>query len=314
MIGLPAALVSLRAAHMAQPVAAAFSAPLPALQARFGATLAAVLLYGSCRRQQDPGAGVIDLYVVVDDYAGAHGRRAPRWGNALLPPNVYYLEAGGGESPLRVKYALLSRADFRRLNARAFHSYFWARFCQPVSLLHARDGAVATEIAAALADATVHFLRCTVPLLDTTPVSAPEVFARGFRLSYGAELRPESAHRAGELVRGDAEFFVASLDAALPALPALARCGDTGFVSRATGREQRACRRAWRLRRVQGVMLSVLRLAKAAFTFSGGVDYAAWKVERHTGVQIEVTPRLRRHPLLFGWRVLRQLIQRGVLR
>ena len=34
--------------------------------------------------------------------------------------------------------------------------------------------------------------------------------------------------------------------------------------------------------------LSVLRLLKALFTFEGGLDYIAWKLERHSGQRIEV--------------------------
>ena len=37
---------------------------------------------------------------------------------------------------------------------------------------------------------------------------------------------------------------------------------------------------------------------KAAFTFQGAARYAAWKIERHTGVPIEVTPWRERHPIL----------------
>jgi len=66
---------------------------------------------------------------------------------------------------------------------------------------------------------------------------------------------------------------------------------------------------AWRLRLVQGKGLSVLRLMKASFTFQGGVDYALWKIERHRGLRLEVSPFFRRHPLLallfLGWKVLR---------
>src|SRR3546814_3014928 len=54
----------------------------------------------------------------------------------------------------------------------------------------------------------------------------------------------------------------------------------------------------WALRRVQGKLLSVARLCKAAFTFQGGAEYLLWKIERHSGVSIALTPWQRRHPLL----------------
>lgn len=314
MTGSIAPLVSLRAAHMALPVDAAFARPVAALRDRFGAALDAVLLYGSCRRQGTPADGVIDLYAIVADYPSAYPGHCARQANAWLPPNVYYVESPGAGAPLRAKYAVLSRSDFRRLNTGAFHSYFWARFCQPVTLLHARDEVVTQDIAVSLAQATLRFLRATVALLPPAPVTAPAVWAQGFRLTYGAELRPESPGRADVLVREEADYFAAALQTALPALPELAREGDGTYRALVTAAQAHACRRSWRLRRVQGAVLSVLRLTKAAFTFSGGVDYAAWKVERHSGVHIEVTPRLRRHPVLFGWRVIWHLIRRGALR
>src|SRR3546814_12011358 len=65
----------------------------------------------------------------------------------------------------------------------------------------------------------------------------------------------------------------------------------------------------WALRRVQGKLLSVARLCKAAFTFQGGAEYLLWKIERHSGVSIALTPWQRRHPLLAStvlfWRLYR---------
>ena len=60
----------------------------------------------------------------------------------------------------------------------------------------------------------------------------------------------------------------------------------------------RAAARAGPGARVLGRPLNILRLLKAAFTFEGAMDYVAWKVERHSGVRIEVAPWQRRFPLL----------------
>ena len=66
----------------------------------------------------------------------------------------------------------------------------------------------------------------------------------------------------------------------------------------------------WMVRSWQGKLLSVLRLLKGTLTFRGGLDYILWKIERHSGVKIEVPPRLRRWPLLatcvIFWRLYRQ--------
>ena len=58
-----------------------------------------------------------------------------------------------------------------------------------------------------------------------------------------------------------------------------------------------------------GKELNIARLVKAAFTFEGAARYGLWKIERHTGVHIALTPWRERHPVLAGpgvlWRVLR---------
>ena len=58
-----------------------------------------------------------------------------RWlaaANRLVPPNVFYFEHAG----LTAKYAVLSRADFHRLNGPETRSVsVWARFAQPSRLV-----------------------------------------------------------------------------------------------------------------------------------------------------------------------------------
>jgi hypothetical protein len=61
-------------------------------------------------------------------------------------------------------------------------------------------------------------------------------------------------------------------------------------------------------------MLHVLRLAKAAFTFAGGLDYILWKIARHSGVTAEPTPWQRRHPLMAAPVLAWRLYRRGAFR
>ncbi len=60
----------------------------------------------------------------------------------------------------------------------------------------------------------------------------------------------------------------------------------------------------------RGKAWSVLRLLKASFTFDGGADYLAWKISRHSGVAVTVTPWQRRHPIAGAivqfWRLYRK--------
>jgi hypothetical protein len=58
----------------------------------------------------------------------------------------------------------------------------------------------------------------------------------------------------------------------------------------------------------------MLRLLKAAFTFDGGADYVVWKIERHRGVRLQLSPWQRRFPLLAAPGIYWQLRRRGILR
>ena len=53
-----------------------------------------------------------------------------------------------------------------------------------------------------------------------------------------------------------------------------------------------------------GKPLNFTRLVKASATFEGAARYAAWKIERHTGMPVEVTPFRERHPVLSAPSVL----------
>ena len=64
----------------------------------------------------------------------------------------------------------------------------------------------------------------------------------------------------------------------------------------------------------RGEWYSVARLAKASFTFAGGVDYIAWKINRHAGTDIQIKPWQRRWPLLAAVSLLPRLLRSGAVR
>ena len=70
----------------------------------------------------------------------------------------------------------------------------------------------------------------------------------------------------------------------------------------------------WPLRRAEGKLLSVLRLAKASLTYAGGAEYIAWKINRHAGTNIELKPWQKRHPLLAAISLLPRLLKSGAIR
>jgi hypothetical protein len=182
-------------------------------------------------------------------------------------------------------------------------------------LLYARDEIVRKRVNQALGHAVVTFLKSSLPLLESPVVSAETIWTNGLTQTYAAELRPERSTRARQLVELNLDDYARLTRCAVSALAGTLEVLPDGNYRRLTGvAERRTSLWRWRLRRWQGKILSVLRLSKAAFTFHDSINYAAWKIERHTGVRVEVTPLLRRHPLLWGLKVSWRLLRRGVMR
>jgi hypothetical protein len=72
--------------------------------------------------------------------------------------------------------------------------------------------------------------------------------------------------------------------------------------------------RLWAKRRRAGKLHSVLRIMKASGTYAGGIDYLAWKINRHAGTEIRIAPWQRRWPLLGAVTLLPRLLKRGAIR
>lgn len=313
---LPTELLDEVAIECNKPVSADFVSLVDALIMRFGESLDAVMLYGSCLHSAvSLEEGIVDLYVIVDNYHKAYSERYLAVLNAWLAPNVFYLEVPHQQKTLRAKYAIISTTDFARGTRVWFHSYIWARFAQPSRLLFARNDMVRQHIYTALVHSVVTFLQSCAPALEADNYSVEELWTRCLTLTYAAELRAERETRTRHLAQASLEAFTRLTAAASPLLTEILQRQENGqYRCLTTPAMQRLALWHWRLRRWQGRVLSILRLAKATFTFSNSVDYAAWKIERHTGVRVEITPLLRRHPILWGLKVAKQLLQRGVLR
>lgn len=274
-------------------VAAELATPVDPRVADAAATIAgqhpgaeAVLFYGSCLRTGAIDGQMLDFYLIVADYRAAYGKAWLAGANRLIPPNVFPYEQNG----VAAKYAVLSRADFARLTGPEASSVsVWARFAQPVRLVWSA-GAAATEAATAGVIRAIGTMYAMAPDLPD-PLAR---WRRGFELTYGAELRAERGDRPGSIVDWDPDRY-ARLAALLP---------TTSLASD----------RRWAQLRRAGKALTLARLGKATFTFAGGIDYLAWKINRHAGTRIEVRPWQRRHPILGAFILLPQLLRKGAVR
>ncbi len=313
---LPEKLLDCVASQSTRDVSPDYAIFVHALQNRFGATVDAIILYGSCLRTGDLDEGIADLYILVDDYKHAYTQRYLSLLNAWLAPNVFYLEVQHQDRTLRAKYAVISTADFEQGAQYWFHSYIWARFAQPSRLLYARNEESRQRIYRAFSHSVITFLRAGIYTLENETFDVETLWTRCLMLSYAAELRPENETRARHLAMTNCNDFTQLTQAAYPALTDILSFQPDN-QSYLCQNAPDICRRAlwrWRLRRWQGRLLSILRLLKARLTFRDCLDYATWKIERHTGVQFEVTPWLRRHPIIWGFKIIWQVLRKGAMR
>jgi len=256
-----------------------------------------VLFYGSNLRTGSLD-GVLDFYVLLP---GAVERGI--W------PRVGYREWPHEGRTLRAKVATMTLATFAAAAAGdLLDTTIWARFVQPSALVWTRDPAAASAIAEAVAAAARTAARFAVAL--GPEAGEAEAYWRAlFRATYRAEFRVEKPGRENDILRVNREHFAGLLPLALAADGiAFVSEGDVLRPRMASGQRD-AMRLAWRRRARLGKPYNLARLLRASTTFDGAARYAAWKIERHTGVAVTLTPWKERHPVLAApavlWRVWR---------
>jgi len=296
----------------------ALGALLDDLRRRHGDAVEAVLLYGSCLRDGDIFDGLLDLYLVVESYARAYDSGFLAAANRLLPPNVFYAEAEREGRTLRAKVAVISLRDFRRgCSRRWFQPYIWGRFAQPASMIFCRDARVRETVEDCLFRAAYTLLRRGLPVVPPEG-TVEQLWTAALELSYGTELRAERAGRAAELVAAGAKFYERvtprRIDSPVLDFEVYDADGETRYRCRMKASTRRIASLHWFGRRVQGKALSVARLVKALFTFEGGLDYIAWKLERHSGQEIAIPDKVRRLPLVYLWPYFWGLYRRGIFK
>lgn len=314
----PGSLQALLDDELRRPVSPAAMALNDELRAQYGDAVLGILYYGSCFRTGTEKDGILDIFIIVDDYRNVYPSRTLALANTLLPPNVFYYEMDHGDTTLRTKYAIISLEQFlQRTSRKCYHTFFWARFAQPCALTFVRDDASRRSIVDALATAIMIFTSRVLPLLPPR-FDAETLWTLGLSASYRTELRPEPPGAAARLVEKNLARYraVTQMAAELRAeFNTTEPASDpVQFVATISNWQRWCGKQSWRVRRMQGKVINLLRIMKAAFTFDGGVDYVLWKIERHSGVKVEATPMLRRHPLLACWPTVWRLYRAGAFR
>lgn len=291
-------------AELVEPVEPRVAAFAQSIAAQYGDASRAVLFYGSCLRTAELEGQMLDFYLIVSSYEAAYGKSWLVRANKLLPPNVFPAEHDG----LLAKLAVLSEEDFHRLNGpEASAVSVWARFAQPSRLVWCASEADKEKVVAAISRAPITLFELALPVLGIQLQTPIRIFHRGFELTYGAELRAERGNRPGSVVDSDLE-----------------RYERIGLATMATMQDQDSsealdlsfdeAEKRWKTLRRNGKLLTLARLAKASGTYAGGIDYLAWKINRHAGTNYEIKPWQRKWPILGAITMLPRLIAGGAIK
>lgn len=291
-------------AELAGPVEPRVTAFAQAIAAQYGDASRAVLFYGSCLRTTELEGQMLDFYLIVSSYEAAYGKSWLVRANKLLPPNVFPAEHDG----LVAKIAVLSEEDFHKLNGpEASTVSVWARFAQPSRLVWCAGETAREKAVAAISRAPITLFELALPVLGIQPQTPVRIFHRGFELTYGAELRAERGNRPGSVVDSDLE-----------------RYDRFGLATMATMQDQDSsealdlsvdeAEKRWKTLRRNGKLLTLARLAKASGTYAGGIDYLAWKINRHAGTNYEIKPWQRKWPILGALTMLPRLFVGGAIK
>lgn len=262
-----------------------------------------VLFYGSNLRTGSL-EGVLDFYVLQE---GPKERGI--W------PHVSYHEKDFDGRMLRAKVATMHLETFREAAAgRLLDTTIWARFVQPSTIAWYADENAKHQVENAIAVATMTAARLASVLGPRS--GTPEDYWRTlFRATYAAELRIERAGRADSILAANTDHFSGLLPLALEADGFACIITDGNLSPVITPARRRSIRNWWRLRRLLSKPYNLARLIKATVTFAGAARYAAWKLERHSGVAVKLTPWRERHPVLgvtaMVWQVWRTLAARS---
>jgi hypothetical protein len=289
---------------------------LPAVvRNRLGPAVRALIGYGSWYTDglRKP-VSFADLYAVVDDYRRVHRRRTHRWWNRLLPPNVYFVWSDGeGHRALRGKYNVIDVADFERECGPHLRDVYNAgRMSKMVWLAWTADAATRDWVVTQLLMAS----RTLTPMaLAALPARfALDDFTRELlAISYRGEARLEGWERVRQLQAVHLDLYRALhvvLLEAFGAATGLVETTGTGTFHKLDDPYWNDVARATRRLLARSRRRGYLRWPRIVLTEPNLLDLAVNEAERKAGVTVRVTPRLRRHPFLFGLpeflRVLRE--------
>jgi hypothetical protein len=282
---------------------------------RHGDALAAVIFYGSCLLAETRTAtSFYDFYLLTDAPLRFFGNPWQSALSAVLPPSIFYGQvARAGQPPLRYKSCVISLRQFGlQTSARADDLHHLGRFSKRFALIYARDEATRQLIARGARAALEALLPHSLALLPRV-FGVEDLVRQQLSLSYLGEERVAEPTKVERLMMGERTYYL-ELHRLLLARHAertadLRPLGEDRY-ERVAGIDRCATERFVRRSRRRGLM----RWPKYLLTVDNWLEIQLEKLQRYHGVELELTERQKRYPLIFGWPKFFELRRKGIIK
>jgi hypothetical protein len=279
----------------------------------FGPSTVALLHYGSHAHHSDARReSAHDFFVIVDAYRPAFESIHAALGTSyspgtaallanILPPNVISVVEPNTPAPLRAKCAVLSLTDLERAcSGRARDHFTKGRLFQKVQLPWTRDQQSRARVGDALIEARMGTFSWVRPYLQRE-FDAESYCRMLLETSFAAEIRPEGGERTAVLLAAQRDALLRMYAAFLERLAASRIVLKEGNVYRltkgTTALERLRVAAYFRRSKVR----ATLRWFKYVWLYEDWLGYIVQKIARRSGMEVELTPRERRWPLIFLW-------------
>lgn len=282
------------------------------LASALGPSAVAVIHYGSKARGVDARAdSAYDFFAIVDDYKSAYEAlskampigRSPRTARSLariLTPNVHAIPPVP-DGRRRNKCGILTLAALKRASRLDARDHFVAgRLFQHVQLSWAREAESERLVRECLIEIRARTFAWGCCFLPAT--FDAESYCRSLlETSFGAEIRAESDERAGDLFEAQRSVLIPVYEAVLEGLARDGLIDGSRSSYRLHSPPAPQVRRRWERYFRRSKNRATVRWGKAILLYDGWLDYLVQKITRHNDVQVELTERERRWPLIFLW-------------
>jgi hypothetical protein len=264
--------------------------------------------------------GIYDFFLVTDDYRLLYPDAKQQFLCQHLPPSVYYLELESEKfGKLCAKYSVISLDRLRQeTSPQASDNYHMGRFGQKIGICYVKDDAVRTALIDAFFDALIWNVRLTIHKFHRDfPFEG--FFLKYLRTSYSGATRIETEEKFQSIYANDKGFYDSIYRKVLCYYEQ-----ETGEIRYNQAKDlyelqvfgwprfSNYLRARFFLNKSK--CTSTLRWFKNMLTFKNWLDYIINKVERHSGVKLELTRLDRKFPLIIGSRHFFRLLFKGHLR